>query len=739
MRSRFALPVVLVVLAALGAVPARAQWLPAGPTSATPRAFAANSRAVFAADVAARTVHRSTDDGRTWQNASPPVTGAGTTPTINGLAASDGGVAALVRNSSTGAMGFHRSTTDGATWTRVATLPTTQFDYEGLVVTRSGAFATIGIEPSTFARRLFVSTNNGATWTRRDSLFRASNQVIAVGDTLIRAYERTKRRSNGAFYSELGVAVSVDLGVSWTERAAPDCFSSCQAVAASNDARLLDYGGGRLFFSGYVSSDFGLTWSTRPVFNGTLLRYAVGGTRVVVASGSGTSAGFGLFADTTGAGAWRDVSARAGLNDGLRREVFWTGRSFLVGLEFGGVVRSVDGITWAPAGRFAAHHNNNVVALTVHRGTLVAGLGNERIVRSDDRGATWHHDHLRLPSLDDAAGFVSLDSVVLAGGQEGIYRTTDLRTWTRISTGLTNVDGFVRVGGRLYAGATTGLYQRPASGTTWTQVLNHNLNQFDVGLAGNRLIVNGGNGTVRSLRISLDGGQTWPASIPSRPALQVAATSRAFVTATTNFSFFGGGTFERSLDDGATWQNLKPALGDSLAPTLLDNRGDTLIAIGATYFAASLDHGTTWRRVPHTGLGFTFGPGTETNAPVALTRMGDTVYVAFANNGVWKRSLADLGFVTDAPAAPRAATAALSVAPNPARGPAAVTLTLGAPGPARVAVYDALGREVAVLHDGPLGAGTHRLMWADAAPPGLYIVRLDGPDGATTRPLIRVR
>ena len=629
MRLRFALAALVAALAPLPS--AHAQWMPAGPTDATPRLFAASSRAVFAADGSRRvTVHRSTDDGRTWQNASPAVTGAGTTPTINGLAASDAGVAALVRASNTGNVGFHRSTTDGAAWTRVATLPTTQSDYEGLIVTRSGAFATIGIEPSTFARRLFVSTNNGATWTRRDSLFRASNHVLAVGDTLVRPYERTKRRPSGAFYSEVGVAVSVDLGVSWSERAAPECFSSCQAVAASNDARLVGYGGGRLFFGGYVSADFGQTWTACPVFNGQLLRYAVGGTRVVAASGTGTSAGFGLFADTTGGGAWRDVSARADLNDGLRREVFWTGRSFLVGIEFSGVVRSEDGVTWAPAGRFAAHHTTDIVALTVHRGTLVASFSNtERIVRSDDRGVTWHHDHLRLPGLDDAAGFVSLDSVVLAGGQEGVYRTTDLRNWTRITTGLTNVDGFAVVGGRVYAGATAGLYQRPASGATWPQVLAHNLNQFDAGVAGSRLIVNGGNGTVRSLRISLDGGQTWPASIPSRPALQVAATSRAFVAATTNFSFFGGGTFERSLDDGATWHNLKPALGDSLAPTLLDNRGDTLIAIGSTYLTASLDHGTTWRRAPHTGLGFTFGPGTETNAPVALTRMGDTVYVAF--------------------------------------------------------------------------------------------------------------
>lgn len=725
----------------LAATPAAAQWMPAGPTDATPSMFARNSRAVFAADGSRRvTVHRSADDGRTWTNASPTVAGAGTTPTITGLAADDAALGLLVRSSNATGTGFYRSANDGATWTRVATLPTTQSDYDGLVVTRSGTFATIGIEPSTFARRLFVSTNGGTTWTRRDSVFRASNEVIAIGDTLVRPYERTKRRQSGAFYSELGVAVSFDLGQTWIERAAPECiFLGCQNTAASNESRLVAYGGGRLVYAGFVSTDLGQTWTQRPAFEGQLLRYAVGDTRVLAASGSGTSPGFGLFADTTGTGTWKDVSTVAGFNAGLRRSVYWTGRSFLVGLEYGGVMRSEDGVTWAPGGRFAAHPHSFLETLASHRGTLIGAMDNERLTRSTDRGATWHHDHLRLASLDDVSGFVSLDSVVLAGGQEGVYRTTDLQTWTRITAGLRNVDGFIVVNGRVFAGATGGLYERPASGTTWTQVLNHNLNQFDAGVSGSRVIVNGGNGSQRSYRISLDGGTTWGPAGPSMGSFQVAATSRAFVTAATGIAVFGGGTFQRSLDDGATWHTLKPALGDSLAPNLLDNRGDTLIAIGQTYLAASLDHGTTWRRVPHTGLGFTFSAGSATNAPLALTRIGDTLFVAFAGNGVWKRSLNDLGLTvaserTDAPAA-----LGLAVAPSPARGSAAVAVTLGAPGPVRVAVVDALGRTVALLHDGALGSGTHRFDWGETAAPGVYLVHAATPTGTLTRTLVRLR
>lgn len=724
----------------LAATPAAAQWMPAGPTNATPSLFAANSRAVFGGDrTALRTVHRSTDDGRTWANASPTVAGAGTTPVITGLAAHDGGVGATVRSSNGTGTGFYRSANDGASWTRVVTLPTTAtYEDATLVATRSGQYALVGTVSS--QKKLVVSSDGGTTWAVRDSAFVGGTYVIAVGDTLVRQYSRTYRLPSGGYQTEPGIAFTADLGQTWTFRAQPICINPCQSIGIGSDVRLLAYGDGRLYSSGFVSDDFGVTWAAHPSINIAIKRYAIGSGRVVVGTGSGTEYGFGLQTLDTATGSWTDVHDAGGYNDALRRAVFWTGRSFLVGLEFGGAVRSEDGVTWAPTGRFAAHHQSSLLAIAAHRGALVGSLdAPERLVRSYDHGATWHHDHNRLASLDDAAGLVSLDSVVLAAGLEGVSRTTDLRTWTRITTGLRNVDGFVVVNGRVLAGATGGLYERPASGTTWTQVLSHNLNQFDAGVSGSRLIVNGGNGSQRSFRISTDGGTTWGATGTVGGSFQVAATSGGFFTAATNIALFGGGTFQRSLDDGATWHNLKPALGDSLAPTLLDNRGDTLIAIGQTYLAASLDHGTTWRKVPHTGLGFAFSAGSATNAPVSLTRLGDTLYVAFANNGVWKRSLNDFGLSVASERINAPGVPGLAVSPTPARGAAAISVTLGTSGPVHVAVVDALGRTVSVLHDGPLGAGTHRFDWGGAAAPGVYLVRAVTAEGDVTRPLVRVR
>ena len=84
---------------------------------------------------------------------------------------------------------------------------------------------------------------------------------------------------------------------------------------------------------------------------------------------------------------------------------------------------------------------------------------------------------------------------------------------------------------------------------------------------------------------------------------------------------------------------------------------------------------------------------------------------------------ADAPTATDA--RPETAAFALAVHPNPVAGTAAVTLARTQAGSVDAAVYDALGRRVAVLHEGPLPAGPHTLGldvagWA----PGHYVVRV---------------
>ena len=67
---------------------------------------------------------------------------------------------------------------------------------------------------------------------------------------------------------------------------------------------------------------------------------------------------------------------------------------------------------------------------------------------------------------------------------------------------------------------------------------------------------------------------------------------------------------------------------------------------------------------------------------------------------------------------------AVTVAPNPVAGTGRVWVTLPTAAYVRVAVYDALGREVAVLADGRYGPGRHAAeLSASRLPAGVYVVR----------------
>jgi len=87
------------------------------------------------------------------------------------------------------------------------------------------------------------------------------------------------------------------------------------------------------------------------------------------------------------------------------------------------------------------------------------------------------------------------------------------------------------------------------------------------------------------------------------------------------------------------------------------------------------------------------------------------------------------GNITVATAPEGDAALTLLVVPSPVRDGARVRYTVPDAGPARVAVYDVLGREVARLADGAVAAGVHEATFDTAAlAPGVYVVRLESGD-----------
>ncbi len=129
----------------------------------------------------------------------------------------------------------------------------------------------------------------------------------------------------------------------------------------------------------------------------------------------------------------------------------------------------------------------------------------------------------------------------------------------------------------------------------------------------------------------------------------------------------------------------------------------------------------------------------------ALTLDGADLYVGGTFTAAGDTPSAYLALYVDPLATPTAdrpapSALALTVAPNPTRDRAVLTVEVPDAGPVRAAVYDALGREVAVLWDGARSAGP-LVLALDAAglPAGVYVARVQAGTAAATRTLTVVR
>ena len=123
----------------------------------------------------------------------------------------------------------------------------------------------------------------------------------------------------------------------------------------------------------------------------------------------------------------------------------------------------------------------------------------------------------------------------------------------------------------------------------------------------------------------------------------------------------------------------------------------------------------------------------------------DDVYAAVSGGGTaesreaqrraFLTALASLASPVDAEDGADGVDLAVTAAPNPARGRTTVSFGVAEAADVRVAVYDALGRQVAVLADAPLGAGRHDVALETARlPAGVYVVRaVVGAEARTAR------
>ncbi|HLA63073.1 MAG TPA: T9SS type A sorting domain-containing protein [Rhodothermales bacterium] len=134
----------------------------------------------------------------------------------------------------------------------------------------------------------------------------------------------------------------------------------------------------------------------------------------------------------------------------------------------------------------------------------------------------------------------------------------------------------------------------------------------------------------------------------------------------------------------------------------------------------------------------TFTPGDQRGAAVAVDADGDAtvVWQSFGQDGsgwgVYAQRYHGGGVVAAEPEPDGAAD--LALVPNPVTGSGVVRYVVPEAAHVRVAVYDVLGREVAVLADREQGAGRYDVaLAAGSLAPGTYLVRLTAGEATLVR------
>ncbi len=379
---------------------------------------------------------------------------------------------------------------------------------------------------------------------------------------------------------------------------------------------------------------------------------------------------------------------------------------------------------------------------------------------STDEGDTW--TPFSSASVREARAVEALpDGFFLEfSNQEAVYGTPDAATWTSTTPASGNVTSlfYDKVGDVLYA-TTQSLNLRISRdrGATWEDggVLSKDDELSWVHARGNRIFAGYNQSSAVSgakTFLSLDGGDTWT-------ELGFSDTSGGFVAPNGDLYLLqnvGGAltnttTLFYSKDDGQTWTERyrAPRVGLQGRSTPLRARtqvyveGTDILLVANDRVYVSHDGGDTWEDKSE-GI---IPDKTKSSYATRFLIDGDTAYLLLRSDlgdvrdgyGVYKRPVAELGLTgstrvaNESPALPK--VFALHAAyPNPFNPQTTLSFTLDRPGPVRLAVYDVLGREVAVVTEGLHGVGTHRYAWdAGALASGRYLVRLETDVGARVR------
>ncbi|MCK9408119.1 MAG: T9SS type A sorting domain-containing protein [Bacteroidetes bacterium] len=255
-----------------------------------------------------------------------------------------------------------------------------------------------------------------------------------------------------------------------------------------------------------------------------------------------------------------------GLSGRKVNEIITFGANLFAGTD-GGVFRSTDnGANWIQVNTGLT--DTTIVALAVLDTIIFAGDAASGVFRSNDNGTNWSEVNSGLTDTF-ISDLLVVGSTLFAGTGDGgkMFRSQNYgTTWAQITNGLSFYDGTVLVSsaGNIYlADDECVIFLSTNNGSNWTQI--------STGITGtfiSKLIISGANffaGSNRGVFLSTNNGSSWT-QVSS--GLTDTTINDLVASGTDLFAATNGGVFHSS-NNGASWTDVSTGLTDLSVRSLL--------------------------------------------------------------------------------------------------------------------------------------------------------------------------
>lgn len=621
----------------------------------------------------------------------------------------------------TGYKGLFRSTNNGASWTQTmngitplnigamtsnatntfvgmnnnAVVYTSSdfgntFTPTGTIAATTGIFAMSVIGPNIFAgtqsNGVFKSTDNGTSWNA------VNNGLVGNALNIQASVVNGSTLYVGTYLG--GVHKTTNNGTVWTTVNAGLTNLNVNALAFSGADLYAGTMGGV-----FKSTNNGGSWTA--VNNGITNLSVWSVTAISNNIFAGTSAG--VFRSTNAGVSWTAVNNGI-INLSIRalQSYFSSGSTVVMaGTQGDGVFTSTNfGVSWQQAGLPAVSTN----CLLESGSNIFAGTALMGISKTSDNGISWTQVNTGLPS-NTYQTLLLKGTDIFTGSSNGVYMTTNNGVqWNNVSTGLTgnalNVNKLIlSANNNIYAATLGGVFVTTNNGSNWS-ALNAGLPNLFV-----QTIIEKGSDLYAGLLNnggvckSTNGGLTWTQVNNGITQLYI----YSFLNYGGNL-YVGtrlGGIFV-STNNGTSWSSVNNGLPQKEVRSLLSSGSNIVAGLNGGGTFASTDNGLTWTDM-------NLGMGDLTVYCNLITH--SYIFAGTGLTSVWRRPVNQVISVKTISNTIPDKYILYTNYPNPFNPSTIIRYAVPKSGLVKIIIYDALGKELAVLVNENHSPGTYEIMW----------------------------